>query len=927
MATAPERTKVFISYSHNDSRDFKRLKSHLDYYEQEESLAVWDDTKIVPGNLWREEIENAIASAKIAILLVSADFLASKFIRANELPPLLIAAQAEGVTILPVILSPCGFEGSNLSQYQAVNPPSKPLTKMSRHEKEVTMLRVAQIASNSKISSKQFSADPTVQVGQRLGNVYRVMEIVGRTNHSLVVKAWDEALERYFAIKLLILNLELSDKLVKQLQDNLLREARILVNLEHQNIGRLYNVMLDPLAVVMQWIEGTSLQKIIDENIHLPITVVLKIGMKLAEVLSYVHARGIIHRDIKPGNIILNESGEPILIDFDIASSEDQDTITRDNVGPPVHVGTKEYSAPEQFENPDIVGPPADVFALGVVLYQTFTHTHQRPYQFGNNPMQYNGQLPKPERLDIPEPLYKILCMLLHQERARRPSASELHNQLQSYLTTVDGDNGNRSKNTLQNHVIFCTGSNHNFINRSSEAEFNTVDFLVANLRAKDAGDYRILVNYNIPMSNLYSREIDVVVINKFGVFLLEVKGWLGNIEAFDDFWIIDGKYKRDNALEAIYSKARILHNRIFGHRGELSHLHNVSVTGLVVLTQVVNRFRNQSSSDLRAVVGLGNQLLQVLSSTQLLQKGRASKLLDNSDIQLISETIYRKHQVKEEELIRNYRILREISFGDLFDAFEAQLIDLPSRRVRLKRYQLLKLNQPGRNVDIRHFSRSMEAVFSLGFHPNILISFDFFPDSERPDVFYEVTELVTGRRLDVIMAGTKKKLSLEEQLDYMNPLCEALGHAHNHKEPNGRRSPVYHRNICPETVFVTNDNIVKLGDFDFAKIRAETISVRGQPLIEKPYTALELLEDPSAATAASDIFALGVLWFFLASLPAQNPKFDPKSAETQIDALQMPEDASGLMKRMVASVPVNRPQSIEDVLNELKRLGKISKN
>src|SRR5581483_1408579 len=155
MTMVPERTKVFISYSHKDARYLDRLHVHLAHYERLGSVESWDDTKIVPGTIWRKEIQRIIAETKVAILLVSADFLASKFIAENELPPLLTAAQAGGATILSVILSPCGFEASNLSQFQAVNTPLKPLTRMNKHEKEEIWLRVAQIVSNKKIFPKQ----------------------------------------------------------------------------------------------------------------------------------------------------------------------------------------------------------------------------------------------------------------------------------------------------------------------------------------------------------------------------------------------------------------------------------------------------------------------------------------------------------------------------------------------------------------------------------------------------------------------------------------------------------------------------------------------------------------------------------------------------------------------------------------------------
>lgn len=137
------RTKAFVSYSHKDARYLERLLVHLAFLEREGLIDVWDDTKIFPGTVWLEEINRALVCAKVAILLISADFLASKFIAENELPPLLAAAKSDGATILSVILSPCRFVDSQLSQFQAVNNPSKPLRSMTSYEKEMVWDKVA----------------------------------------------------------------------------------------------------------------------------------------------------------------------------------------------------------------------------------------------------------------------------------------------------------------------------------------------------------------------------------------------------------------------------------------------------------------------------------------------------------------------------------------------------------------------------------------------------------------------------------------------------------------------------------------------------------------------------------------------------------------------------------------------------------------
>jgi nucleoside 2-deoxyribosyltransferase len=139
------RNEVFISYSHKDIKWLQRLQVHLKPLERLGKIRRWDDTLISPGFEWREEIRKAVASAKVAVLLISADFLASEFIHTNELPPLLAAAEAEGTKVLPVIVSPSRFEKiKNLSQFQAVNSPSQPLIKMNRNQQEELLVRVTE---------------------------------------------------------------------------------------------------------------------------------------------------------------------------------------------------------------------------------------------------------------------------------------------------------------------------------------------------------------------------------------------------------------------------------------------------------------------------------------------------------------------------------------------------------------------------------------------------------------------------------------------------------------------------------------------------------------------------------------------------------------------------------------------------------------
>lgn len=137
LGSPATRRTVFVSYSHTDRRYLQRLQVHLRPLEREGLITFWADTNLRPGDRWREEVRTAIDSARIAVVLVSADFLASEFIAEDELPPLLETAKREGARIMPVILSACGFtRHKSLANFQAVNDPARPLAEQSRAERE-----------------------------------------------------------------------------------------------------------------------------------------------------------------------------------------------------------------------------------------------------------------------------------------------------------------------------------------------------------------------------------------------------------------------------------------------------------------------------------------------------------------------------------------------------------------------------------------------------------------------------------------------------------------------------------------------------------------------------------------------------------------------------------------------------------------------
>lgn len=136
------RDQVFISYSHADEKLMKELLKHLKPYARSGSITAWSDEQIAPGSKWFDEIQEALKRTSVAVMLVSSDFLASDFIHNHELGPLLKEAEAGGVKILWVPLRPSSYEETLLKDYHAVSPPSEPLARMSKADRDEAWVRI-----------------------------------------------------------------------------------------------------------------------------------------------------------------------------------------------------------------------------------------------------------------------------------------------------------------------------------------------------------------------------------------------------------------------------------------------------------------------------------------------------------------------------------------------------------------------------------------------------------------------------------------------------------------------------------------------------------------------------------------------------------------------------------------------------------------
>lgn len=137
------RDELFISYSHRDRHWVDELIITFAPLVRKRKISIWDDTRVTIGARWREEIANALSRAKIALLLVSRYFLHSEFIAQNELPPLLHAAEKEGLTIFWIPIGYSLYEESEIAEYQATSDPSRPLNALSESDRDFELVKIA----------------------------------------------------------------------------------------------------------------------------------------------------------------------------------------------------------------------------------------------------------------------------------------------------------------------------------------------------------------------------------------------------------------------------------------------------------------------------------------------------------------------------------------------------------------------------------------------------------------------------------------------------------------------------------------------------------------------------------------------------------------------------------------------------------------
>ena len=252
---------------------------------------------------------------------------------------------------------------------------------------------------------------------------------IGRGGMGIVYRAKDRGLKRQVAIKLLPPELAFRS----EIKSRFLREAETAAQLSHPNIVPIYTVHEQEQLVffVMAYISGDNLAKRLHERGVLTIDETRKIMRDVGDALAYAHGRGVVHRDIKPDNILLDAvTGRPMVTDFGIARAMDSSGDSR-LTATGMAIGTPAYMSPEQAAGEREIDGRSDLYSLGILGYQMLTG--EPPFTAGSTPamlVKHVSERPVPvqqRRADVPDDLARTVMMLLEKDPANRyPSANAL---------------------------------------------------------------------------------------------------------------------------------------------------------------------------------------------------------------------------------------------------------------------------------------------------------------------------------------------------------------------------------------------------------------------------------------------------------------------------------------------------------------------
>lgn len=273
------------------------------------------------------------------------------------------------------------------------------------------------------------------QEGEQV-NGYTVMEQLGRGGMATVFKAYHASLDRYVALKVMHPVFMEDDNFQARFQ----REARVVAKLDHPNIIPVYDFSVHNglTYLVMKYIEGKTLKARLQEG-EISSEENVEFIEAIGAALSYAHEQGVLHRDVKPSNVILADDGQIFLADFGLAriASAGESTLSSDMM-----IGTPQYISPEQALGEHDLGPATDIYSFGVVIYELVVgqvpYSSDTPFAVVHDHIYKPLPLPRVVNPDVPEAIERILLKALAKSSDDRfESVDEM---VKSFKRAVEGD-------------------------------------------------------------------------------------------------------------------------------------------------------------------------------------------------------------------------------------------------------------------------------------------------------------------------------------------------------------------------------------------------------------------------------------------------------------------------------------------------------
>jgi len=285
---------------------------------------------------------------------------------------------------------------------------------------------------------------------------YKILGLIAKGGMGAVYKAVHPSLKRQVILKKLTIR---NNKIVKE---RFKREAQILLDMQSPYIVHLFDYFVEGSShfIVEEFVEGLSLSQVLDKQVALGTELALLIFLDACMALKFAHARGIVHRDIKPGNILISKRAEVKLADFGIASSESEDDVDNHNsqkmteddttIGSSngltqhgVTLGTPAYMSPEQIMDSRSVDKRADIYSMGVMLYEMLTGSKPFPSNLSAETLEKikKGKYVSPRKIDksIPRVINKMIKKMLKANPDRRfQSIDSVIKIVKKYLSKFD---------------------------------------------------------------------------------------------------------------------------------------------------------------------------------------------------------------------------------------------------------------------------------------------------------------------------------------------------------------------------------------------------------------------------------------------------------------------------------------------------------